>query len=690
MDLYKNNLTAILTVHGKIFQIPSFQRPYKWDTTHWNDLFSDIIRAYEKQTEHFMGTIVLQKNGQGENLRIVIDGQQRLTTISIFLLAFAKWIKVYNSGNDYLINTTIKNFLITNQFDGTEIFRITLSNKHNNNQDYQNMINSFYKPSVLNVSTKSIFIEAINYFYNQIDMFYDAIKDDIAISDFVSRIFSVTSDKLKFVTIELEKNEDANMIFETLNSRGKNLIDGELIRNYIFMHPKIIDAEEIYFKYWEPIEDHFENLEKEKVSNISEFIRFFLYANTSEIKNIRSNRIYLEMKEYLDDYLSQHSVPELLKKLNSYKLYYNYVIFPDELPVKNFSEKIQISLHLLKYLNTYVYTPILLKLFEQYGNNVISLKTFEELVLLIASYSVRLSINGKKVANKIISEVILSITDFVDESDISQEIQNIISRQKSAPFYDNQMFKKIISTAPLYSPKKKDFIKYLLLLVFKEETKNKILFQNIEGLTIEHIFPQSYENWMADLTDEELEENISLLDTIGNLTLVSQSLNSKLSNSRFSIKREELKKYCIWPYERELFFNSEESKWHKKKIIIRADKISDYIITLLPGPKKLAKKEISENELLIKVNDVTIEGKNQKNVYINAVKKIYENTDSKIWNRMHIKGCASRDKNQFTSHQRGHLIAIGDIYINYHASLSEKIRRLKRIALLCNTKIEIS
>ncbi len=692
MDLQKNNLTDLLTV-SKIYSIPTFQRPYKWERQQWDDLFFDITRSLDKKSDHFMGAIVLYQSNQVPNQIMIIDGQQRITTVSLCLLAFAQWVKDHNSGNEFLYNKTIKQYLIgQDNFTGKENKKINLGNKNNNRKMYEKIIDQFYNSddiSSVDIASKNIFKEVKIYFYNLINSYYTEKMQGIEISEFVTSLFDAIVTNLKFIAISLDGNEDPNMIFETLNARGKTLEPSELIRNYIFMHPKIKDPDNIYEKHWEPVEKYFEDLLQEGKSKITftDFLRYFLYANKDDNRSIRNTHIYMEMKDYIDIYLRNHEIVELINQVNEYKEYFKFIMEPTSLTRKGYSNGVILYLSINRYTNTFVQLPILMKLLDKYESGILDIKALEEGLQLIISYIIRLWLANKKFPNKIVPELIALIESDNDKEKIMYNMHKAFQRQKASPFYDNDYFKQILTEESIYTNSKKDFIRYILLLIFNKQADYKLAYKEIGILSIEHIFPQTPQKWKRDLSKEGYDECNNLLNTLGNLTLVSQKLNSSMSNDRFEVKRIELEKYSIWPYERTTYFSDSSGQWNAETIRSRASILADYIIGILPKAEWEGESNIQYN-VWFKVNEEIIKGDKQKEVYINALKHMYQIADKDRWNGIFIKGVCCREKKVFTIHQKQNLIMLGELYINYHGSLIQKVERLKKIANICSINLE--
>ena len=211
MHVDKASIHTKMPVQGINFVIPPFQRAYSWEKENWEELFDDLKLILDNTTPHFIGSVVIQKK---EYELIVIDGQQRLTTISLLLLALAKWTKKNNSGNIYFYENQIKDYLIVTDDDGTETTRLRLSHKNNNLKEYENLVLGFYKENFVPVAIKENNLEkVVTFFESELDAFKQ--NEYHSKENFEKIILKNLTHKLSFIYIELEEHEDANTIFET-------------------------------------------------------------------------------------------------------------------------------------------------------------------------------------------------------------------------------------------------------------------------------------------------------------------------------------------------------------------------------------------------------------------------------------------------------------------------------------------
>ncbi len=506
--------------------------------------------------------------------------------------------------------------------------------------------------------------------------------------NFEKMILTNLTHKLSFIYIELEEHEDANTIFETLNSRGKQLDSSDLIRNYLFMMPQIKKAGEmqIYQNHWQPLEEYFEDLAEQKIKHsFSNFLKYFLFANVSRTDTIHQDRIYPEMKDFLNDFLNQNSISTLFGKLKRYQDFFHTIIFPDQIEVQKYSQSIKIALQIINYCDVFVSTPLILKAFELFSDKKIQKSTLENILLLVASYTLRLVVHEKKFPNKTLPTLVGVLDNFNGEieEELPTKIAQAIIKLKANPFYNNEDFKARLLEYSIYDNKRKSLVRYLIWLAIFKHSEGKLGYTNFEDLSIEHIFPQKAEK--HDLSDDEFLETKKLLNTIGNLTLLTQKLNSSLSNKRFLDKKPDLQKNTIWSYEREIFFSQNE--WTSEQIWERSEFIAEQLIKILPSPENA--EDSNYTDYVWKVEGEKIGGKDQKTQFTNTLQKMYQ-VSKDNWHSLEIKSIANKDKNTFsTVTQKRGLVQIEGIYFNHLADLSTKQTRLKKIAEKLKVRFEV-
>jgi len=197
MGLERENLNNIMTVGGRTFIVPTFQLSYKWNTDDWDYLFEDLKRIYNHQDKfHFIGVFVLQKIND-DQLRI-IDGQQRLTTISLLLLALAKYIREENIGEMNLTNG-IKNFLYIETVENQKRTRLILTKQENNNLNYENLITSSFGNGIIQQIDNN-FVKTVNYFYDLILNFFNELDENVDKKYVCNRIKRINLQKITIFT----------------------------------------------------------------------------------------------------------------------------------------------------------------------------------------------------------------------------------------------------------------------------------------------------------------------------------------------------------------------------------------------------------------------------------------------------------------------------------------------------------
>ena len=543
------------------FIIPVYQRNYDWSIIQCKQLFDDILEVgnSKKTNAHFIGSIVYIHDDTYTTSRIkeltIIDGQQRLTTLTLIYLALYRLAIEIN--NEDLVNEINETYLI-NKYSSEEE-KLKLRPTENNDKALKFLLR--------NDST-----EQFNEFSKLIANF-DFFKERIKENNYNVVLKGLS--KLMFVEVSLERGkDDPQRIFESLNSTGLKLEQGDLIRNYILMGLNQRDQNKIYQSYWEIIE----KLAKDDISNeskVSDFIRDFLTLENRSIPN--KGKVYLEFKaKYptttLDD------LENTLTQIKGLVKHYNKLINP-----KNESDK-EIRLH-LEYINKLeinVVYPFLMKVYDDYFLLNIDKETFVKVLDLIQSYCWRRFVVGLPTSS--LNKIFMSFYKEIDITNYLFSVQKaLLKLPGTSRFPRNKELIDSLKIKDVYNIKSKN-TRYLLERLENFENKEPVLIDDNQNITIEHIFPQNPDpKWKITLGNDEysfIKENY--LNTIGNLTLSGN--NGKLGNKPFLEKRD--LDEVGYTYSR-LWLNkylSTIDKWDKSEIERRFEFISERVLKIWSIP----------------------------------------------------------------------------------------------------------
>ncbi|GAA6994121.1 DUF262 and DUF1524 domain-containing protein [Helicobacter pylori] len=495
--------------------IPIYQRLYSWDKEQCKQLWKDIkIGGNDKMDGHFIGSIlyVLDRITHSNNALLIIDGQQRLTTITLLLIALR------NHLSDEVKRKEIENhYLINSGKDGDKKFRLILSESDKDTLLYL-IDKDRRKPSELS----SKIVENFKLFEKLVSKNTDKLET----------IFKGL-DKLMIVEIALEKGkDDPQLIFESMNSKGMELTQTDLIRNYIVMETETEKQESFYNKYWRAMEKDFKQIEKlfdqnkkNKKNKISfdRFVRHYLTIKTREIPNI--NKVYVALKDYRQK--EGIGIEDLLKDLQKYCGYFCKIAFKKEA-----DKDLNKALGFLVDLEMDVIYPLLLELYSDYSDGVLSKDDFRRSIALIESYICRRAVCG--LGTNSLNKVFPSFTKHIQKDEYFKSLKAhfgyLTEKQR---FPNNDEFKKLFITIDFYHFKKRE---YFFERLENFDRKERVYTREY---TTEHIMPQKLtedtEEWERDLGENFQEIHDKYLHTIGNLTLTGY--NSEYSNKSFQKKR---------------------------------------------------------------------------------------------------------------------------------------------------------
>ncbi|WQX84855.1 DUF262 and DUF1524 domain-containing protein [Helicobacter pylori] len=495
------------------FVIPIYQRLYSWKKEQCEQLWDDIIKigGNDKMNGHFIGSIlyVLDGNTHSSPL-LIIDGQQRLTTITLLLIALRNHLSEEVEILEKFSRKKIENrYLINSDKDGDKKFRLILS------ESDKDTLLSLIDKDRRKPSEPSLKI------VENFELFEEWIRKN---TDKLETIFKGL-DKLMIVWIALKKEkDDPQLIFESMNSKSVELTQTDLIRNYIVMETEVEKQEDFYNQYWRAMEEKFKQSKKQSKREdlFNKFVRHYLTIKIGKIPN--EKRVYEAFKDYQQK--ERIEIEDLLKDLQKYCGYFCQIAFKKEA-----DKDLNKALGFLVDLEMDVIYPLLLELYSDYIDGVLSKQNFIPIIALIESYLCRRAVYRPGLGG--LNKIFLSFIKKINKDQYLESIKaHFLSLEKTTgKFPKDSEFRDSFITIDFYHFKK---IKYFLERLEKFDTNEPV---NTQECTIEHIMPQTLtEEWERDLGENFQAIHDKYLHTIGNLTLTGY--NKEYSNNSFQEKRD--------------------------------------------------------------------------------------------------------------------------------------------------------
>ncbi|QQY78917.1 DUF262 domain-containing protein [Keratinibaculum paraultunense] len=546
-------LLALLKENKSIFNIPVYQRNYEWNKDQVEQFFRDIegIIRDDYNNGHFLGTIVFVSNEKQELMmeRIIIDGQQRITTTVLLLKAIHDSLDESNNEEKNLKEEIYETYIINKYVD--EKYKLKLKPVEEDMKAYVDLIESNQTDEDSKIYTN-----------------YKLLMDLISNSDYnVQQIYKALS-YVQIVYISLDKNsgaENPQLIFESLNSTGLSLTEADLIRNFILMGLEYDDQVELYRKYWINIEKLLTN------ARISEFVRDYLTMKIGYVPN--RNKVYVTFKKYY--FKNNYNSKDILIDLLRYTKYYHWFI-----NLETGIDDIDEWLWRLENMKSTVVYPYLLELFDDYfEKKIITKNELLETMNIINSYLYRRTICNipTNALNKVFASMAKSVSDLRNrgKSHIEAVTDYLMSKSGSAIFPRNEQFKKSFIELDIYNRRNKLAL-FTLYNIEKYQHKEIV---ELDQLTVEHIMPKTLTpKWYIDLGRDGDEVHKLYKDTIGNLTITKY--NSEMSNKSFEDKKDIYMNSNI-KLTRDL---TNFEKWDKDSIISRANSLFKIANKIWPLP----------------------------------------------------------------------------------------------------------
>lgn len=568
-------IVRFLDGSDKKFVIPVYQRPYSWKKSNCELLIKDLLEVYNRgYKSHFFGSIVYVENDIGGcNEYIIIDGQQRITTVSLLLLAIRNYITDNKLDIGINANKITTAYLTDEYADSAKKLKLKLV--QGDDDAYDRLIEKTQPITNNNVTVN------YNYFY------YDVLSSmqDTEIKGLYDAIM-----KLMIVNISLNPHngDDPQLIFESLNSTGLDLEEADKIRNYVLMKMSSAQQERIYKNYWEKLENQ---VSKE---DINRFIRHYLAVKTRELAN--ENKLYFAFKNYREKNI-ELQIEEILNDILIYAEFYNQIKnakISDRMPYLN-------AIARINKLEVNTVIPLLFDLFYAKKQGLLSEEDMSNCVSVIESYIARRIICGLPTSalNKIFVGMGAEIKRYMDKNSatfIDALKYSILSKTGKSRFPNDHDFAEKFVVYELYNAKpntRKYFFERLENYNNRERIAVEEQIDNTE-LTIEHIMPQSLTaEWKESLGDNWELTYSKYIDTVGNLTLTAY--NSDYSNLSFAKKKSLPDKGFLYSKLSLNSFIKSCEVWTEKQIKERASKLYEWAERIWQTPVTSFEPDVIED-----------------------------------------------------------------------------------------------
>jgi len=542
------------------FVIPIYQRTYSWTEKECQQLWDDILNAgaTDDISAHFIGSVVYIEQGlysvSSQSPLLVIDGQQRLTTVSLLLTALAKALEGQGEPMDGFSSRKIRNWYLVNpEEEHDRHFKLLLS--QTDRESLLALLKGIEQPTQRSL---------------RINENYELFESLIAEQD--GELLSVCKGiaKLMLVDISLTRDHDnPQLIFESMNSTGRELSQADLIRNFILMELEPELQTSLYEKYWRPMEIAFGQAAYE--THFDRFMRHYLTVKTGDIPRI--GEVYEAFKLHAhaagDD---TEDVETLVSEVRDFARYYCAIALGTEAV-----PELSVAFHDLRELRVDVAYPFLLELYDDYAQGVLSLDDFLSAVRIVESYVFRRAVCA--IPTNSLNRTFATFGNALKKDRYLESIRAHMSLLTSyRRFPADEEFRRYLESADLYNFTRRS---YWLRRLENHGRKERVV---VDEFTIEHIMPQK-ENlsveWRDELGPEWEEVHQSLLHTLGNLTLTGY--NSEYSDHPFDKKRDMEGGFAQSPLKLNAGIGSQEN-WNAITIRQRAKTLSAQAVEVWSYP----------------------------------------------------------------------------------------------------------
>jgi uncharacterized protein with ParB-like and HNH nuclease domain len=581
--------------------VPLFQRPYVWNEwANWELLWEDIRRLADQSLAktdgnrtHFIGAIVVEQlpGSTGSiDTRQIIDGQQRLTTLQIVLTVlkdlsresgwttYEKRFEKYSRNDAAFIDSSDQTFKVWPTNPDRLAFQLTL--QAGNATTLKNTITEAVSDGQF---INELIPKAYQYFSRTISDWVAERSSEFSAEKLAETLWNVLSGQLRLVAIDLEQGDDAQVIFETLNSRGAPLLPGDLVKNYLFRQAQAqeLEVEVLYTQHWKAFDNQWWRTEMRqgrlKRPRLDIFLQHYLSLKTRD--DVLVTHIFETYRRFAES--SKLSPEELIQDLADYGRFFKRLMSPHNQP------RVNLFLNRLAAIDTATIYPFLLEAFRLY-DNAASLEELERIVTTLESFLVRRVVCHltAKNYNRLFLELLshcessgginsIALKDFLQKSDAD-----------TARWPSDDEFRRAVEADQLYRLLTRARLRLILRAIDQAiESEKTEDVQLPDELTIEHLLPQNWQDhWPLAAIDEAekaraTQRRDQLKHTLGNLTLLTKKLNPSISNSAWATKRPEITKQSKLNLNREFH---DVMQWDEQHIAQRAKRFAEILVAIWP------------------------------------------------------------------------------------------------------------
>ena len=545
------------------FVIPIYQRTYSWTAKECQELWNDILRTGSNNdiTAHFLGSIVYIEKGlyqvSSQSPLLVIDGQQRLTTVTLLIIALANALGDTEEPVDGFSQRKLRNYYLLNPDEDGE-------------QHYKLILSQTDKDSLLAILDKTDRPRDYSIRVTENLKLFESLIENIESKYDLASVCKGLA-KLLVVDVALSRDQDnPQLIFESMNSTGRELSQADLIRNYILMGLEPQLQTRLYKQYWRPMEVEFG--QEAYGTHFDSFMRHFLTVKTGAIPN--QGKVYEAFKAHArSPEIAKAGVEALVADIRTFARYYCAMALGAE-P----NSKLKLAFQDLRELKVDVAYPFLLELYHDYALDVLPQGDFLTAVRLTESFVFRRAICA--IPTSSLNKTFATLTKALKKDRYIESLQAYLLLLPSyRRFPNDEEFKRELQTKDLYNFRSRSY----WLRCLENSDRREIAL--VDEYTIEHILPQN-ENlspaWKTALGEDWQRIQQTYLHTLGNLTLTAY--NSSYSDKTFPEKRDTENGFRESPLKLNQGLGQIE-KWDEETIHQRADRLARMAVDVWKAPK---------------------------------------------------------------------------------------------------------